>query len=88
MAISGKCTKITIKKDDGSELDLSPYVASIDLSLAENGTVPPRMTLPAFEVSFTIGSDSEFAKALRRYLRRKWTIAWLEQFAAWAFGRN
>ncbi len=47
-----------------------------------------RMSMPTFEVSFSIGANTEFAKALRRWLRRRWTMAWLEQFAAWAFGKN
>ncbi len=85
MAIPGRCSKIFIIKADGNELDINSYVASDDLSQT---AAYARTNIPAVEVSFPIGADTEFAKAIRRYLRRKWTIAWLEQFAAWAFGRN
>ncbi len=73
MAVSGKPIKFFLTNADGEEVELSE---------------PVRMSMPAFEVSFSIGADTDFAKAMRRWLRRRWTIAWLEQFAAWAFGKN
>jgi hypothetical protein len=88
MAVHGKCTKITIKKEDGGELDLTPYVSSVDMSLAGSEAEPARKEMPSYEVSFTIGADTEFARAIRQYLRRKWTLAWLVNFANWAFGKN
>ncbi len=87
MAIHAKYIKFFISKGNNEIEEITHHVASFEPPQAQTAE-PIRMSMPSYEVSFMVGADSEFAKALRRYLRRKWTIAWLEQFAAWAFGKN
>ena len=88
MAVLGKPIKFYLTNADGEEVELSHHVVSFELPQVEVRVEPVRLVMPAVEVSFPIGNDSEFARALRRFLRRKWTLEWLRQFAAWAFGSN